>query len=70
LSIKFSWNRKYQFKKILSELLEAPDYYMSYIVRSYNPQHIPIGVKATDDSLQTIMDNTDISAYYTGVYYG
>ena len=46
--------------------MEAPDYYMSYIVQTFKPEHIPIGVKATEGCLQEIMDNTDISAYYTG----
>ncbi|CAG7730182.1 unnamed protein product [Allacma fusca] len=59
------YRRTYFFQKNLIDLIEAPDYYMSYLCKTVRPQDILIGSDKTDALTSEIMNNTQLRNYYT-----
>ena len=45
--------------------MEVPDYYMSYLCKGLRPQNILIGTEKTDNMLDDILKNTDLTSFYT-----
>lgn len=58
--------RKYKFEKVLIDLIQAPDYYMSYLVPTFKPENVPMGGAVLDQLMDTIMEETDLKAFYSG----
>lgn len=66
LIILFYCYRQFSFHKTLIELIQAPDYYLSYMVKKHRIQDIPIGKSPeTDSKFEAITSQTTIQAFYT-----
>lgn len=57
--------REYGFVKNLVDLIEAPDYYMSYICKTVKPQDMLIGTEQTDRLAGQIIANTSMRFFFT-----
>jgi len=58
--------RKYHFEKVLIDLIQAPDYYMSYLVPTFKPEYVPMGGATLDQLMGKIMEETTLKAFYSG----
>lgn len=52
---------------MLLDLIEAPDYYLSYLHDRWHLEKILIGSEKSESLYQDIAENTALNLFYTGI---
>lgn len=58
--------RKWGFVKTVMDLIEGPEYYVSYLHDRFHLEKVLIGTELSEKLFQEIGEKTNLSLFYTG----